>query len=227
MAYRRSGTSGYEFTGGFIDRTTGTAGASAVGSNRFYTQEYVDANRWMRFGLSSAQNVANDSVYWNDPVGQPTAGVGLFGGSYMPQGVTSLIDFEENSAGWCDGQLTGDFQYDAVASGSYDFTQCSLGELALVRFDFNLVAQIANTNVEVGMIFQNRDANDDATITFSLTTQPIFLGLGSVGKTYLARPMISAYFASYEDVNARCLPAIRSDNPVTIQPLTTLVTIIK
>lgn len=229
MAYRRSGTSGYEFTGGFFDRTTGTAGVSDAGSNRLYTEEYVANRRWMRFGLSSTRQLANDIPYWSDPAAQPAQGVGLFGGSYMPQGITKMFEFDEArlSNSWTDGITNGSFQYDAVTGGSYDFTQCSLGELALVRFDFNIVPQIANTTVEVGLIWQTRDANDDPTFTFALTTQPSTFGVGSVGKTFLNRPMISAYFASNEDLNARALPAIRSDNPVQVQPLTTLVTIIK
>jgi hypothetical protein len=38
---------------------------------------------------------------------------------------------------------------------------------------------------------------------------------------------MSAYFASQEDVNARALPAIRADNEILIQPLTTLCTIVR
>lgn len=221
-----TGISGYEFTGGFADRTTGTAGASDVGTNVSYTQAFVNAQRWMRFGFDPSQQATNDFAYWTDPTPAPTAGVGLFGGSYMPDNVTSLFDYSFNSPSYNNAVESGDFQYTA-ADGSYDFSQCKVGDLALVRFDFNVVPQIANTTLEVGLIWQTRDANDVATFTFALTTQPQFYGIGTIGKTFLARPLITAYFASNEDVNARALPAIRSDNPVQIQPLTTLCTIIR
>jgi hypothetical protein len=217
---------GYEFTGGFADRTTGTAGASVVGSNVDYTASMVAAKRWMRFGFDPTQQATNDSAYWSLPAPAPTAGVGLFGGSYMPAGVTSMFDYSFNSAGYSNALESGDLQYTA-ADGSYDFTGCKPGDLALVRFDFNVLPQIANTTLEVGLIWQTRDANDDPTFTFALTGSAIFFGTGTVGKTFLQRPMISAYFASDEDVNARALPAIRADNPVQIQPLTTLSAIIR
>ncbi len=219
-------SSGYELTGGFADRTTGTAGASDVGSNVSYTQTMVNASRWMRFGLDTAQQITNDSAYWSLPAPEPTDGIGLFGGSYMPGGVTSMFDYSFNSAGYSAAVESGDFQYTA-ADGSYDFTECNPGDLAFVRFDFNVLPQIANTTLEVGLIWQTRDENDVATFTFALTGSAIFFGTGTVGKTFLQRPMISAYFASDEDVNARALPAIRADNPVQIQPLTTLSTIIR
>ena len=215
---------GYEFTGGFADRTTGTAGASDVGSNVDYTSTFVTNRRWMRFGFDSSQQVTNDSAYWTDPEPAPTAGIGLFGGAYMPAGVTRLFDFSFNSSTYSDAIESGDFQYTA-ADGSYDFSQCLAGDLALVRFDFNVVPQIANTTLEVALIWQTRDAADNPTFTFALTGSTTFFGTGSVGKTFLQRPLISAYFASNEDVNARALPAIRADNPVQIQPLTTLVSI--
>lgn len=215
---------GYEFTGGFADRTTGLAGQSDVGSNVSYTQTMVNAGRWMRFGFDSTQQATNDQPYWTSPTPSDHTGVGLFGGDYMPGGVTSLFDYSFNSTGYSDAVESGDLQYTA-ADGSLDYTHCSVGDLALVRFDFNVLPQIANTTVEVGLIWQTRDSNDDATFTFALTTQPIFYGVGTVGKTFLNRPIISAYFASDEDVNARALPAIKADNPVQIQPLTILNTI--
>ena len=217
---------GYEFTGGFADRTTGTAGASDVGSNVSYTAGMVAAKRWMRFGFDSIQQVTNDAAYWASPAPSATDGIGLFGGSYMPAGVTSLFDYGFNSAGYSNALESGDLQYTA-ADGSYDFTGCKAGDLALVRFDFNVLPQIANTTLEVGLIWQTRDENDVETFTFALTGSAIFFGTGTVGKTFLQRPLISAYFASNEDVNARALPAIRADNPVQIQPLTTLSTIIR
>lgn len=220
----QTGVGGYEFSGGFTDRTTGQAGASDVGSNVSYTQALVDEQRWMRFGFDATQQAANDVAYWSDPAPAPTTGVGLFGGSYLPSGVSSLFDFDFNAASYSDAVETGDFQYTA-ANGSYDFSQCRPGDLALVRFDFNVLPQVANTTLEVAMIWQTRDANDAATFTFALTGDPVFFGTGTVGQTYLARPILSAYFASNEDVNARALMAIRADNPVQIQPLTTLVTI--
>ena len=217
---------GYEFTGGFVDRTTGTAGSSDVGSNVQYTQEQVNSKTWKRFGFDAAQQVTNDSPYWTDPTPSPSAGIGLFGGAYLPGAVTSMFDFSFNSAGYSDAVTTGDLQYTA-ADGSFDFTECEPGDLAMIRFDFNILPQIANTTVEMAMIWQTRDASDAATFTFALTTHPQFFGSGTVGQTFLARPLLTAYFASQEDVNSRSLLAIRADNPIQIQPLTTLATIIR
>jgi len=215
---------GYEFTGGFADRTTGTAGASDVGSNVLYTQDMVNADRWLRFGFDTTQQATNDSAYWTEPAPAPTEGVGLFGGSYMPAGVSSMFDFGFNSSTYSDAVETGSLQY-TQANGSFDFSQCQAGDLALVRFDFNVLPQIANTTLEVALIWQTRLSDGTPTFTFALTGDPMFYGTGTVGRTFLARPMISAYFASQEDVNARALLAIRADNPIQIQPLTTLTTI--
>ncbi len=215
---------GYEFTGGFSDRTTGQAGSSDVGSNVSYTQDMVNGGRWLRFGFDSAQQVANDAAYWTDPAPSPTAGIGLFGGDHMPSGVDSLFDFSFSESTYSDAVTTGDLQYTA-ATGSFDFSDCRVGDLALVRFDFNVLPQIANTTLEIGLIWQTRDANDAPTFTFALTGDPMFYGAGTVGRTFLARPLLSAYFASNEDVHARALLAVKADNPVQIQPLTTLMTI--
>ena len=217
---------GYEFTGGFTDRTTGTAGASDVGTNVQYTTAMRDNNRWLRFGFNQAQQRANDSAYWSSPTPSATTDIGLFGGDYMPAGVTSMFDFAYDNSSYSAAVETGTTQYTA-ATGSYDFSQCLPGDLALVRFDFNVLPQVANTTVEIGLIWQTRDASDTPTFTFALTGDPMFFGTGTVGQTYLARPIISAYFASNEDVNARALPAIKSDNLIQIQPLTTLTTIVR
>lgn len=211
---------GYEFTGGFTDRTTGTAGASDVGSNVNYTSQMVSDERWMRFGFDATQQATNDSPYWTDPTPAPAGGVGLFGGSYMPGGVTSLFDYGFSAASYSDAS-EGATKYTA-ATGSYNFVGCRAGDFAQIRFDFNVLPQIANSTLEVGLIWQTRDASGAPTFTFALTGEPQFFGVGSVGRTFLSRPITTAYFASAEDVNARALPAIRCDNPIQIQPLTTL-----
>lgn len=215
---------GYEFTGGFADRTTGTAGVGQIGDNVLYTSDMVTNKRWLRFGFSSTQQDSVDQPYWTDPPPADATGVGLFGGSYMPGGITSMFDFDFNQSGFSDAVETGDLQYTA-ADGSFDFTQCEPGDLALIRFDFNVTPQIANTTMEVALIWQTRLPDGTPTFTFPLTGNPIFLGAGSVAQTFLSRPLLSAYFASEEDVNARALLAVRADNPIQVQPLTTLVTI--
>lgn len=216
---------GYEFTGGFQDRLTGSAGANDLGTFVSYTGDMVADQRWLRFGFSSAANVANDQQYWGETDPNYDSTKGLFGGLHMPGAVTKLFDFDFNSAGYSNAS-EGSLKYTA-ADGSIDFTECRVGDLALVRFDFNVIPQVANTTVEVAMIWQTRDANDNATFTFALTGEPLFYGTGTVGRTFLNRPMLSAYFASAEDVNARALLAIRADNPVQVAPLTTLVTIVR
>ena len=58
---------GYEFTGGFADRTTGTAGVGQIGDNVLYTPEMVVAKRWLRFGFDSTQQTTIDQPYWSSP----------------------------------------------------------------------------------------------------------------------------------------------------------------
>ncbi len=215
---------GYEFTGGFVDRTTGIAGANSLGSNVQYTNTEATNNSWRRFGFSTARQLANDVEYWGETNPNFNQSKGLFGGLYMPEGITDLINYSDTSLS---GAVTsGDLQYSA-AEGSYDMTQCQVGDRIQVRFSFNVVPQIANSTLEVGLIWATRDSNDNVTFTFPLTTQPIFYGTGSQGVAYLNRVEMSAYIASEEDVNARALPAIRCNNEILIQPLTTLITVIR
>lgn len=218
--------SGYGFTGGFTDRTTGQAGASDIGTDVSYTQDMVDNDRFMRFGFDGTRQEEVDVPYWTEPTPAPADGIELFGGSYMPDGVYNLFDYGVNNATFNAAVESGSFQYTA-ATGSYNFSDCEPGDLLLCRFDFNLRAQIANTTVETGLIWQTRLSDGTPTFTFHLAGPSIFLGTGTVGRTYLQRPLITAYFASTEDVNAMALPCIRSDNPVLVQPLTTLVTIVR
>ena len=235
-------TGGYEFTGAFVDRVSGSAGVSDIGNDVEYTQAMVNAEQWLRFGMNSERNIANDKPYWqdntaNDPNEAPGAdytqdpvyyppsyiGKGLFSGAYMPGGVNNLFAFSDDSdnSTFNQEQTSGSLLYNA-ASGSYDMTELNTGDFCQFRFDFNLTPQFANTTVEVGLIWQTRDANDNATFTFALTGEPLFYGAGTTGRTFLNRPIMTAYLASAEDVNARALPAIRADQPVFVQPLTTL-----
>lgn len=224
---------GYEFTGGFSDRLAGQSGQNDLGSYVSYTQDDVTHRRWRRFGFSSAANQANDNQYWGETDPNYDNSKGLFGGLHMPAAVTQLFDFgfngdysNELNPPIVDPLTDNEFRYSA-ADGSIDFTECRVGDLALVRFDFNVKPQVANTTLEVAMIWQTRNAQDVGTFTFALTGEPIFYGTGTVGREFLNRPMLSAYFASAEDVNARALLAVRADNPIQVAPLTTLVTLVR
>ena len=105
---------GYEFTGGFTDRTTGLAGQSDVGSNVQYTQDMVDDQAWLRFGLDGTSQATNDAPYWTTPTPEVATGIGLFGGSYMPQGVTSMFDYSFNDSTYSDAVTSGNLQYTAA-----------------------------------------------------------------------------------------------------------------
>ena len=226
---------GYEFTGGFADRASGQTGASELGTTVTYTQAMVDSDQWMRFGFSTLAQQNNDAPYWtrtnldHAPGSGSTEyiGVGQFSGHYMPKGCSKLFEFDSANNTSYNDEVSGDSTLNyTAADGSYDFTQCRVGDFLLCRFDFNAVALVPNTNLEIALIWQTRDKTTlNPTFTFALTTQPIYFGQGTVGKTFLNRPTITAYFASDEDVYARALPAIKCDNPIEIQPLTTLVTI--
>lgn len=216
--------SGYEFTGGFAERTTGQSGANDLGTNVQYTQAQADAGVWKRFGFSAAQQIANDVEYWGETREGFDQTKGLMGGLNMPEGVDNLFLFDNTDL--ASAVTTGDLQYTA-ADGSYDLSDCVQGDRVLVRFSFNVVPQVANTTLEVGLIFATRDADDNVTFTFPLTAQPIVFGTGTQGQAYLNRVEMSAYIASPEDINSRSLPAIKADNPILIQPLTTLISVVR
>lgn len=220
---------GMEFTGGFSDRTTGQSGANDLGTNVQYTQAQATAGQWQRFGFSRARQTANDVEYWGETDPNFDQSKGLFGGIHMPEGVDNLFDFDDTSFGSAASQSIKDgFGLDfSAGNGSYDLTQCQTGDWVNVRFSFNVVPQVANTTLEVGLIWATRDANNDVTFVFPLTTQPIFYGTGTQGQASLNRIQMTAYLASGEDLNARALPAIKADNEILIQPLSTLVTIVR
>jgi len=218
---------GYEFTGGFADRSDGQSGADDIGSNVQYTNAEAEGQIWRRFGFNRTRQQANDFAYF--PITEPDVfdqDKGLFGGQHMPSGFTNLIDFGENDTAWNDAVTTGDLQYSA-ATGSYDIREGQVGDLIKVRFSFNAIPQIANSTLEVGLIWSTRDGDDNPTFTFPLTTQPIYYGTGTQGQVFLNRVEMSAYVASAEDLNARFLPAIRCNNEILIQPLSTLISVIR
>lgn len=228
----RDSKGGYELTGAFSARTNseGQSGANDLGNFVSYSQAMVDGDQWLRFGFNPAAQAANDFAYWTDPAPldlDPAfdQSKGLFGGSHMPAGTENLFDFTFDESPGYSAALLGDpdLNYTA-ATGSFDFTSCQVGDLALVRFDFQVIPQTANTTIEVAMIWQTRK-DGVPTFIFPLTGTPVFYGTGTVGKTFLNRPILSAYFASNEDVNARALLAVKADNPVQVAPLTTLCTI--
>ena len=223
QALANSSSAGYELTGGFAERTTGQSGANDLGSNVQYTQAQADAGIWKRFGFSAAQQLANDVEYWGETREGFDQSKGVMGGLNMPDGFTKLIDYSDTALG---AESTSGLLYTA-ANGTYDLSECRQGDLVLVRFSFNVVPQVANTTLEVGLIFATRDDNDAVTFTFPLAAQPIFYGTGTQGQAYLNRVEMSAYIASPEDINSRSLPAIRADNPILIQPLATLITVVR
>ncbi len=218
------GASGYSHTGAFADKPTSNNFVWEAGAGISYSQADVDAELYKVFSLSRQVHDAVDNPYWSTPTPTGNTGVGLFQGANLPSGVDTLFDY--------------DFDFDTAypsstgtgfegSTGRIDLSDCVYGDQLRVRFDFNVIPQIANTTVEPALWYSNRDDNDDITFTFPLTTQPIFYGGGTVGNTYLNRVEISAWITSNEDVNALTLPAIKSDNPVIIQPLGLLTTIIR
>jgi len=180
-----------------------------------YTTENATNGDWIKFPLSRTVHLATDVPYWSTPTPTPHVGKGIFGGEHLPSNVTGFYDFE--STGWPDG-----------TTSSLNFQQCKTGDLLLCRFDFEVIPQIANSTLEVGLTFATRDPSTlDVTFEFPLTTTPIFFGTGTVGKTFLNRPFISAYFASDEDRFALALPAVKCDNQIIIRPLSMLTTIVR
>ncbi len=214
-------SSGIEFTGGFAGKPLSNNYAWENGVGISITTQDVSDGIYKTFSMDSTVQVAVDSPYWTDPTPADHTGKGVFGGSYLPEGVSTVFDYTTvDSDTYEDGT-------NVVTTGGLDFSQLQVGDKVDVRFDFNAIPQIANTTIEPAVWYKNRDENDNVTFTFPLTAQPIFYGTGTVGKTYLNRVSLTIYIASQEDINSLSHFAIKSDNLITIQPLSALFTLIR
>ena len=218
------GKSGYSHTGAFADKPVSNNFVWQAGAGINYTADDVNNEIYKVLSLSRSVHEAVDNPYWSTPQPSGREGIGLFQGDNLPEGVNSLVDYDFNfNDVYGDAGSTG-FE---GSTGRINLKDCVYGDQLRVRFDFNIIPQIANTTIEPALWYSNRNDSNDITFTFPLTSQPIFYGGGTVGKTYLNRVEISAWITSNEDVNALTLPAIKSDNPVIIQPLGLLITILR
>lgn len=224
LATSQSAESGYSHTGAFAGKPLSNNYVWEAGVGINYTQADVNNDTYKVFSLDKDVHLAVDNPYWSTPTPSGVTGIGLFQGANLPKGVTSLVDYE--------------FDYDATyptssgtgfegSTGRIRLNDLQYGDQLRVRFDYNVIPQIANTTVEPALWYSNRNDNDDITFTFPLTTNPQFYGGGTVGETFLNRIEISAWITSNEDVNALTLPAIKADNPIIVQPLGILITIIR
>jgi len=223
--YNKTGSkAGYAHTGGFAGKPLDNSYVWEAGTGIEYDSNDVAAEVYKVFSLDNDVHNAVDNPYWITPDVSGGSNVDLFNGYALPDGISSLLDY------------TFDFDTEYPAStgtgfegstGRIRLNDCVFGDQLRVRFDFNVIPQIANTTIEPALWYSNRNDNDDITFTFPLTSSPVFYGTGTVGNTYLNRVDISAWIISNEDVNALTLPAIKSDNPVIIQPLGMLVTILR
>jgi len=220
----KAGETGYAHTGAFAGKPLDNSYVWEAGTGIEYNAADVASETYKVFSLDNDVHNAVDNPYWSTPDVSSSSNVDLFNGYALPDGVTSLLDY------------TFDFDTEYPSStgtgfegstGRIRLNDCKYGDQLRVRFDFNVIPQISNTTIEPALWYSNRNDNDDITFTFPLTSSPVFFGTGTVGNTYLNRVDISAWIISNEDVNALTLPAIKSDNPVIIQPLGMLVTILR
>ena len=208
----KAGETGYS-------RTTAFANSSVN-----YTVDDVNSELYKVLSFNRANHLANDNPYWSIPTPSGNTGIGLFQGANLPDGVSSLMDYDYVFNDNYDANGNTGFE---GSTGRIKLNDLVYGDQIRVRFDFNVIPQIANTTVEPALWYSNRNDNDDITFTFPLTAQPIFYGGGTVGNSYLNRVEISAWITSNEDVNALALPSIKSDNPIIIEPIGILITVIR
>lgn len=207
-----SGTKGgFTFTGGFARR----------GNPIRISQANVD--KWVPLDFDAAVQQTIDAPWW--PGAAAPNGIDLFGGSALPHGVTRMIDFSQTWDTSGDADVSdGDLGTSGTRGGTLRFDQLETGTTNLVRFDMNITPQIANTTVEVALWFQPKQALNGANDggAFPLPGSPLFFGTGTVGRTFLSRPTSTMYIASEADQYAYAVGAVKSDNPVTIEPLSML-----
>jgi len=217
----KSANAGIEFTGGFAGKLLSNNFAWQPGTGISITQADVGSGIYKTFSLDRDVHLAVDVPYWSDPVPADHTDKGVFGGSYLPDNVPTVFDYVTvDPDTYEDGS-------NVVTTGGLDMSNFKVGDTIRARFDFNAIPQISNTTIEPAIWYKNRDSNNNVTFTFPLTSQPIFFGTGTVGKTLLNRVDISVYIASQEDINALAQFSIKSDNQIIIQPLSCLLTLIR
>lgn len=223
-ATKSKADSGYSHTGAFAGKPTTNNYVWEAGTGITYDATDVSNGTYKVFSLDPSVHAAVDNPYWSTPTPTGNTGIGLFQGANLPAGITSLVDYDFVYNDNYDANGSTGFE---GSTGRIKLNDCEYGDQLRVRFDFNVIPQIANTTLEPALWYSNRNDAGDITFTFPLTTTPIFYGGGTVGNTFLNRVDISAWITSNEDVNALTLPAIKSDNPVIIQPLGILITILR
>jgi hypothetical protein len=212
---------GIELTGAFAGKPLSNSYIWENGTGISITQAEVDAGIYKTFSLDRDVHLVVDTPYWTSPTPADHTDKGVFGGSYLPSDVPTVFDYVTvDSDTYEDGT-------NVVTTGGIDMSNFKVGDTIRVRFDFNCIPQIANTTIEPAIWYKNRDENDNVTFTFPLTATPIFYGTGTVGKSHLNRVEMSVYIASDEDINALAKFAIKSDNIVIIQPLSSLLTLVR
>lgn len=210
-----SGTKGgFTFSGGFAKRIVSGGNQDPISIPE------SDVNKWVPLDLSASAQTSTDAPWW--PGAAPSNGIDLFGGTALPYGVTRMIDFTQSWSTSGDSDV-GTSQ-STTRTGTLRFDELETGTTNLLRFDLNITPQVANTTIEVGLWFQPKlslnGTNDGS--AFPLPGSPFFFGTGTVGRTFLSRPITTMYIASDSDRFAYALPMIKSDNPVIIEPLSML-----
>ena len=212
---------GIEFTGGFAGKPLTNNYAWQPGVGIEIDTNDVATQRYKTFSLDRSVHLSTDVPYWTVPTPADHTDKGVFGGSYLPEDVPTVFDYVS-----VDNDTYED-DSNVVTTGGLDMSNYKVGDTIRVRFDFNAIVKMNNTIIEPAIWYKNRNESDEITFTFPLTAQPIYYGTGTVGKTFLNRVEMSIYIASDEDINALAYFAIKSTQIITIQPLSTLVTLIR
>lgn len=207
LSPEEEGGFGIEFTGAFA------GGTGIIGANTDAID--IPADTYTHLQFDNTIQSTTDAPYWSDPtpVADAHIGKGLFGGAYLPQGITDVYKHDYT---WPDG-----------GTGAISFDGIPVGGLVRVRIDFLVQTAVANTTIEAALDWNTRDDNDDTTFQFYLTGTPVFFGQGTPGQETLVRTELSGYIASNEDANAIIRPVLKANNLITVKPLSVLTIIQK
>ena len=134
------GVSGYSHTGAFAGKPLSNDYVWEAGAGINYTQSDVDAELYKVFSLDNDVHLAVDNPYWTTPTPTGNTGIGLFQGANLPDGVSSLIDYDYDfDANYPASTGTG-FE---GSTGRIKLNDLRYGDQLRVRFDFNAIPQIA------------------------------------------------------------------------------------